>query len=196
MLDEVCRDLRVEWPGGNRDRRGRSRYGLGEEEIPEPRFRFEESKPRDETAHRDERTRSSEFADDVGVITINNPPVNALSSRVAERLASAVRRAYTSDSVRSIVVIGSGTRLSRGQIFANWPRSLAELHRWTCSPLCRQSKISKPVVMAIHGAAFGGGLETAMCGHYRLAVLRRNWDAGSKIGTLSQERRNAAAAAT
>jgi general secretion pathway protein A len=36
MLDEVCRDLRVEWPGGNRERRGRSRYGLGEEELPEP----------------------------------------------------------------------------------------------------------------------------------------------------------------
>lgn len=35
MLDEVCRDLRVEWPGGNRERRGRSRYGLGEEEFPE-----------------------------------------------------------------------------------------------------------------------------------------------------------------
>ena len=35
MLDEVCRDLRVEWPGGNRDRRGRSRYGLGEQELPE-----------------------------------------------------------------------------------------------------------------------------------------------------------------
>jgi general secretion pathway protein A len=35
MLDEVCRDLRIEWPGGNRERRGRSRYGLGEEEIPE-----------------------------------------------------------------------------------------------------------------------------------------------------------------
>ena len=35
MLDEVCQDLRVEWPGGNRDRRGRSRYGLGEEHLPE-----------------------------------------------------------------------------------------------------------------------------------------------------------------
>jgi type II secretory pathway predicted ATPase ExeA len=35
MLDEVCRDLRVEWPGGNRERRGRSRFGLGEEEFPE-----------------------------------------------------------------------------------------------------------------------------------------------------------------
>jgi len=35
MLDEVCQDLRLEWPGGNRDRRGRSRYGLGEEHFPE-----------------------------------------------------------------------------------------------------------------------------------------------------------------
>jgi type II secretory pathway predicted ATPase ExeA len=35
MLDEVSRDLRLEWPGGNRERRGRSRYGLGEEEFPE-----------------------------------------------------------------------------------------------------------------------------------------------------------------
>jgi general secretion pathway protein A len=34
MLDEVCEDLRLDWPGGNRDRRGRSRYGLGEEEFP------------------------------------------------------------------------------------------------------------------------------------------------------------------
>ncbi len=35
MLDEVCRDLRIEWAGGNRERRGRSRYGLGEEDFPE-----------------------------------------------------------------------------------------------------------------------------------------------------------------
>jgi general secretion pathway protein A len=35
MLDEVSRDLRLEWPGGNRERRGRSRYGLGEEQFPE-----------------------------------------------------------------------------------------------------------------------------------------------------------------
>jgi hypothetical protein len=35
MLDEVCADLRLEWPGGNRDRRGRSRYGMGEEHFPE-----------------------------------------------------------------------------------------------------------------------------------------------------------------
>jgi general secretion pathway protein A len=35
MLDEVCRDLRIDWTGGNRERRGRSRYGLGEEDFPE-----------------------------------------------------------------------------------------------------------------------------------------------------------------
>jgi hypothetical protein len=35
MLDEVCRDMRLEWPGSNRERRGRSRFGLGEEHFPE-----------------------------------------------------------------------------------------------------------------------------------------------------------------
>ena len=35
MLDEVCEDLRLEWPGSTRDRRGRSRYGMTEEEYPE-----------------------------------------------------------------------------------------------------------------------------------------------------------------
>ncbi len=110
--------------------------------------------------------------DDVGVIAINNPPVNALSSRVAESLASAVLDLNANASVRSIVVLGSGNTFIAGADI----RELARIAAGQAPPLNLLPSLQaiedspKPIVMAIHGAALGGGLETAMCGHYRLAV--------------------------
>jgi 3-hydroxyacyl-CoA dehydrogenase len=110
--------------------------------------------------------------DDVAVITIYNPPVNALSTPVAESLASAVRELGANDSVRAIVVIGSGNTFVAGADI----RELAEIAAGQAprlnllSPLQTVEDSRKPVVMAIHGAALGGGLEAAMSGHYRLAI--------------------------
>src|SRR3954452_11954183 len=112
------------------------------------------------------------YEDDVAVITINNPPVNALNSRVAERLAAAVVEINSKHAVRSIVVVGSGNTFIAGADI----RELAQISAHQAPPLELLSPLQtiedspKPVVVAIHGAALGGGLEAAMCGHYRLAV--------------------------
>src|SRR3954467_7241705 len=105
--------------------------------------------------------------DDVAVITINNPPVNALSSAVAESLASAVLELNANDAVRSIVVVGSGATFIAGADI----RELAQIANGQAPPLDLLPPLQtvensrKPVVMAVHGSALGGGLEMAMCGH-------------------------------
>src|ERR1700723_3408610 len=82
----------------------------------------------------------------VAVITIDNPPVNALGPGVAEGIAGADINQFAK------------MRASR-----------------ECGPghtafLLRVEDCAKPIVMAIHGTAFGGGLELAMAGHYRIAT--------------------------
>lgn len=112
----------------------------------------------------------SEVKDDVAVIGIDNPPVNALTTGVPEGVAAAVRRAQDEPSVRAIVVIGHGRTFAAGADINEFVRYVAgqgpmpEFHRW----LNAIEACSKPVIMAIHGQAFGAGLELAMAGHYRV----------------------------
>ena len=110
---------------------------------------------------------------DVAVMTINNPPVNAISPGVPEGILAAVEQIEQDPEIRAAVVIGGGrtfiagadinefTRMTSGQK----PRGEG-LHPL----LLRLENCPKPIVMAIHGAAFGGGLEIAMAGHYRVAA--------------------------
>jgi 3-hydroxyacyl-CoA dehydrogenase len=109
----------------------------------------------------------------VAVLTIDNPPVNALSPGVPEALAAAVARAEADAGVTAIVLTGAGKTFVAGADIARleeaaWGnRSAApDLH----DLLARIENTRKPVVMAIHGTALGGGLELAMAGHYRVAV--------------------------
>lgn len=111
--------------------------------------------------------------DGVAVITVDNPPVNALSPGVPEGLDAALDRAAADDGVRAIVVIGAGRTFIAGADIA----VLQEM-AWGTGPvgpvlhglLAKIEDSGKPVVMAIHGTALGGGLEVAMAGHYRVAV--------------------------
>jgi 3-hydroxyacyl-CoA dehydrogenase len=109
---------------------------------------------------------------DVGVITINNPRVNALSPGVPDGIMAAIDAAEHDREVRAIVVIGGGRTFIAGADIREFGKITGgEKPRIALYPLMNKIEDSrKPVVMAIHGTAFGGGLETAMSGHYRVAV--------------------------
>jgi 3-hydroxyacyl-CoA dehydrogenase len=110
---------------------------------------------------------------DVAVITINNPPVNALSPGVPEGLVASLDAAERDPGARAIVIIGGGRTFIAGADIKEL--ELAASGRGSGPPafhdiLQRIENTTKPVVMAIHGTALGGGNEVAMAGHYRVAV--------------------------
>ena len=111
--------------------------------------------------------------DDVLVVEIDNPPVNALSPGVPEAIAAALDDAEHDPGVTAVVIRGAGRMFVAGADIntleeAAWGNEAAAPD-WH-DLLKRIEDCSKPVVMAIHGAALGGGLELAMAGHYRVAV--------------------------
>jgi len=112
-------------------------------------------------------------ADGVAVITINNPPVNALSSAVASGIAAAVAQIEKDDAVQAVVFIGAGRTFVAGADIKEFGERVSGkiICRESLKPLLmRIEDLRKPVVMALHGTAFGGGLELAMAGHYRIAL--------------------------
>jgi 3-hydroxyacyl-CoA dehydrogenase len=109
----------------------------------------------------------------IGVITINNPPVNALSPGVPEGIAAAIEQIDKDDSVKAAVLIGGGKTFVAGadiKEFGKITSGKSGVALELPSLLLKIEDCRKPVVMAIHGSAFGGGLELAMSGHYRVAV--------------------------
>src|SRR5712664_1219069 len=104
----------------------------------------------------------------VAVITINNPPVNALSPGIPDRIFEAIGTIDKDDSIKAAVVIGGGRTFVAGADIKEFGKMTAGAPRRSLLPLLLHIEDSaKPVVMAIHGTAFGGGLELAMAGHLR-----------------------------
>jgi 3-hydroxyacyl-CoA dehydrogenase len=108
----------------------------------------------------------------VGVITINNPPVNALSPGVPEGISEAIDQLQKDDGLKAAVLIGGGSTFIAGadikelaKMAAGKPRGAGLLPLLLKIEDCR-----KPVVVAIHGTALGGGMEVALACHYRVAV--------------------------
>jgi 3-hydroxyacyl-CoA dehydrogenase len=116
--------------------------------------------------------------DDIAVITIDNPPVNALSPGVPEGIQALLDEAAQDSHVRAVVVMGAGQTFIAGADIREFAKIVSgESPRLSLYPfLLAIEDCPKPVVMAIHGAAFGGGLETAMAGHYRVIAL------GAQVG--------------
>ena len=110
---------------------------------------------------------------DVAIITINNPPVNALSPGVAQGIEQAIAAVEKDDGISAVVVIGGGRTFIAGADIKEFGKITAgERPRGAglLPLLLRIEDLSKPVVAAIHGSAFGGGLELAMACHYRVAL--------------------------
>jgi 3-hydroxyacyl-CoA dehydrogenase len=97
---------------------------------------------------------------------IDNPPVNALSGRTAETTRDAILKAAADPAIAAIVVIGAGRTFPAGVDIREF--SSGRLGTDFTAVFREIEDCPKPVVMAIHGTALGGGFELAMSGHYRV----------------------------
>lgn len=108
--------------------------------------------------------------DGVAVITLNNPPVNGLGLSTRTGIVEGIARAAQDPSISAIVITGAGKAFSGGADITefNTPAALQEPTLFTVNKEVEQS--AKPVVVALHSVAMGGGLELALSAHYRIAA--------------------------
>jgi 3-hydroxyacyl-CoA dehydrogenase len=109
---------------------------------------------------------------DIAVITINNPPVNALSPGVPQGISEALDQIAQDASIKAVVLIGGGRTFIAGADIKEFGKMTSGKPRGEglLPFLLKIEDNKKPVIVAIHGTAFGGGLEVAMACHYRVAV--------------------------
>ena len=105
---------------------------------------------------------------DVLVVTIDNPPVNALGAAVRQGLLAAMQQAQADAAVTAVLLVGAGKAFIAGA-------DIREFGKPPVAPIlpevCRAiENLNKSVVAVLHGAALGGGLEVALSAHYRLAL--------------------------
>ena len=104
---------------------------------------------------------------DIAVVAVDNPPVNALSQHVRAGLLEAIHRIDDSDAKAAVLICRGRTFIAGADIteFGEAPKDPTVHVMHDAIEGC-----SKPVIAAIHGTALGGGLEAALCAHYRVAA--------------------------
>ncbi|HEY4125802.1 MAG TPA: 3-hydroxyacyl-CoA dehydrogenase NAD-binding domain-containing protein [Rhizomicrobium sp.] len=105
---------------------------------------------------------------DVSVVTLNSPPVNTLSAPVRDGLFEGFKAAIADPDSKAIVLICDGRTFIAGADISEFGGQMKGASLFDVQDMMENSP--KPVIAAIHGTALGGGLEVALCAHYRVAV--------------------------
>jgi 3-hydroxyacyl-CoA dehydrogenase len=109
-----------------------------------------------------------ELRGDILLVTIANPPVNALGVEVRSGLLAAIEAADADPAVTAVLLAGAGRTFIGGADIREFGKPpLAPALPYVCD---RIEACSKPVIAVIHGPALGGGLEVALAAHYRIAL--------------------------
>ena len=109
-----------------------------------------------------------DIRDGIALVTLDNPPVNALGQAMRQALDQAVDRLGADPAVRAVVLAGAGALFVGGADITEFDRPPAPPH--LPQVLERIERQAKPWIAALHGQALGGGLELALACHYRLAA--------------------------
>lgn len=104
----------------------------------------------------------------IGMLWINNPPVNALGHPVRQGIAEGIAIAGKDETIQAIIIICEGRTFCAGADIREFGKPPEAPH--LPDVLNELDNCAKPVIAAIHGTAFGGGLETALSSHFRVAV--------------------------
>jgi 3-hydroxyacyl-CoA dehydrogenase len=111
---------------------------------------------------------SLEKQGEIGMLWIDNPPVNALGYAVRKGMVDGITMAMADDEIKAVVVICKGRTFCAGADIREFGKPPKAPH--LPDVLTVFDQCGKPIVAAIHGTAFGGGLETALSSHFRIAV--------------------------
>ena len=106
--------------------------------------------------------------ENISIITLNSPPVNALSAPVREGLHKGITEARNDGETEAIVIICEGRTFIAGADISEFGKEPKGPSLFEVQEFIEDS--NKPVIAAIHGTALGGGLEVALTCHYRIAV--------------------------
>jgi len=109
-----------------------------------------------------------EVKDNIAILTLNSPPVNALSAPVREGLDRGIRQAIKDSRVDAIILICTGRTFIAGADISEFGKEPKGPSLFEVQDELENSP--KPIIAAIHGTALGGGLEVALTCHYRIAV--------------------------
>ncbi len=106
--------------------------------------------------------------DNIGIIKVNNPPVNALSANVRSGLVECLEKSAQNKSIEAIVLVGDGRTFMAGADISEFgkPMKQPDLNE----VISKYENSTKPIIAALHGTPLGGGLEVAMGCNYRIAI--------------------------